>query len=392
MDDFIYYNPVKLFCGESKRDEVIKQLKEYGNRVLLILGGESFVKNGHYQPFANALDQAGLIRYEMKGNRKPSLKAVREGIKLCRKEHIDVVLGIGGGACMDIAKTIAFGVSQPADIWEYLTYAQTPDTKEVLPVGTIPTFPSSGSDMNGSTQITNEETGEQAGLSEVYPRFAWLNPAYVMSLPVPAMVEGQLTAFVQVSMAYLGLERSELAESAALLLMNTIRTNLKKLVQNPNDQEVRTNLMLSSALNVSGLTFMGKNGDWSMYPIQSILQNYCGVGYKHAITVLFPYWVKHIYQGQQVVKDYFQNAFGIDTAERRDEKILEDGINALFALYRSFDFPTYLNEVAYRDENLAELREMIALVGEQPSIYTTFTVEKIEAMLLEAIRGNVPQN
>ena len=35
---------------------------------------------------------------------------------------------------------------------------------------------------------------------------------------------------------------------------------------------------------------------------------------------------------------------------------------------------------------------MIALVGEQPSIYTTFTVEKIEAMLLEAIRGNVPQN
>ena len=93
-----------------------------------------------------------------------------------------------------------------------------------------------------------------------------------------------------------------------------------------------------------------------------------------------------------MVKDYFQNVFGIDTAESRDEKILEDGINALFALYRSFDFPTYLNEVAYRDENLAELREMIALVGEQPSIYTTFTVEKIEAMLLEAIRGNVPQN
>ena len=40
-----------------------------------------------------------------------------------------------------------------------------------------------------------------------------------------------------------------------------------------------------------------------------------------------------------------------------------------------------------RKESLHELRAAIALVGAQPSIYTTFTVEKIEQMLLESIRG-----
>lgn len=52
---------------------------------------------------------------------------------------------------MDLAKTIAFGVKQTTDIWDILSYAKSPDTMEHLPVGTIVTFPSSGSDMNGST-------------------------------------------------------------------------------------------------------------------------------------------------------------------------------------------------------------------------------------------------
>ncbi|MFR2835759.1 MAG: iron-containing alcohol dehydrogenase [[Clostridium] nexile] len=34
------------------------------------------------------------------------------------------ILGIGGGVCMDLAKTIAFGVKQTTDIWDILSYAK----------------------------------------------------------------------------------------------------------------------------------------------------------------------------------------------------------------------------------------------------------------------------
>lgn len=83
----------------------------------------------------------------------------------CAPQPVEVV-GIGGGTCLDITKTIAFGVKQSGDIGEYLTYAKTPDTTEHLPVGTIITFPSSGSDMNGSTQILGVET-EGRGIDEI---------------------------------------------------------------------------------------------------------------------------------------------------------------------------------------------------------------------------------
>ena len=324
---------------------------------------------------------------ELRGNRVPSLNVVRKGITLCREKQIGCVLGIGGGCCMDIAKTIAFGVKQNRDIWEYLTYQAEPDTMEHLPVGTIPTFPSSGSDMNGSTQITNDETSEQAGLSGVYPNFTWLNPTYIAKLPVELLIQGQITSFVQVSIAYLGLERSGVAETMALALMNSIRTNLRKLVKEPENQTVRAELMITSALNVSGLTSLGKNGDWSLYPLEGIIQNYYGVGYKQAITVLFPYWLKQCYGGQQVFKDYFAQMFGVDCNGKSDSEVLADGLNAIFAFYREFRFPTCFSEIKDCAKNIDALHSAIALVGEQPSIYTTFTTEKTEKMLLESITG-----
>lgn len=407
MNDFIYHNPVKMFFGETQAEAVINQIKQYGSKVLLILGGESFVRNGNYARLTRAFDQAGVERHELSGNRAPLLSTVRDGIELCRSQHIDCVLGIGGGCCMDIAKTIAFGAKQPADIWDYLTGQVQPETGDHLPVGTIPTFPSSGSDMNGSTQITHDETGEQTGLSGVFPNFTWLNPSYVASLPLSSFIEGQLTAFVQVSIAYLGLERSGVAERMALSLMDLLREGLRKLMAEPASPRARADLMLASALNVSGLTSLGKSGDWSLYPLQAIAQRVCGMGYKHAITVLFPYWLKQCYSGQQVFKDYFEQAFGIDPTGKGDEQVLEEGLHALFDLYREFGFPTSFSQIAKQGERTDaprtvmpdggvqqvaalgtdELRTAVLSVGDVPSMYTTFTVEKTVTMLREAIDG-----
>lgn len=170
--EFTYYNPVKLFHGAEKLAEVAEEVRGFGDKVLLITGGESFHKNGYFDQLAKALEEKNVKVYEISGNRKPMLSIVRKGMELVKAENISSILGIGGGVCMDLAKTISFGVKQEIDIWDILSYAKQPDTMEHLPVGTIVTFPSSGSDMNGSTQITNDETGENAGLSDVFPNFS----------------------------------------------------------------------------------------------------------------------------------------------------------------------------------------------------------------------------
>lgn len=385
--EFTYYNPVKLFHGATKIGEVAEEVKSFGDKVLLITGGESFHKNGYFDKLKTELEEKNVQIYEISGNRKPLLSTVRKGMELVKAENISSILGIGGGVCMDLAKTIAFGVKQTTDIWDILSYAKSLDTMEHLPVGTIVTFPSSGSDMNGSTQITNDETGENVGLAEVYPNFSWQNPEYMLSIENEALISAQMTAYVQLALGYIGLGKSDIAENTSLALMNTLLDNLDKAIADSNDVDARSTLMTISALTVNGLTTLGKAGDWVLYPLNTIVMDYCNVAYKPCITVIFPYWIKMIYDGQEEINSYFNKAFDVVIEGREKKDILKDGLKAIFKLYRKYNLPINYSEIHEVKENSEALQESLEMLAGIQSIYTELTTEKVMQMINEAIHG-----
>lgn len=385
--EFTYYNPVKLFHGATKIGEVAEEVKSFGDKVLLITGGESFHKNGYFDKLKTELEEKNVQIYEISGNRKPLLSTVRKGMELVKAENISSILGIGGGVCMDLAKTIAFGVKQTTDIWDILSYAKSLDTMEHLPVGTIVTFPSSGSDMIGSTQITNDETGENVGLAEVYPNFSWQNPEYMLSIENEALISAQMTAYVQLALGYIGLGKSDIAENTSLALMNTLLDNLDKAIADSNDVDARSTLMTISALTVNGLTTLGKAGDWVLYPLNTIVMDYCNVAYKPCITVIFPYWIKMIYDGQEEINSYFNKAFDVVIEGREKKDILKDGLKAIFKLYRKYNLPINYSEIHEVKENSEALQESLEMLAGMQSIYTELTTEKVMQMINEAIHG-----
>lgn len=55
--EFTYYNPVKLFHGATKIGEVAEEVKSFGDKVLLITGGESFHKNGYFDKLKTELEE-----------------------------------------------------------------------------------------------------------------------------------------------------------------------------------------------------------------------------------------------------------------------------------------------------------------------------------------------
>lgn len=386
MNDFIYQNPVTLIFGENNISEVITRIKKHGNRVMLVMGGNSFKSNGYYDELTSKLSESNITYIDFAGNSFPSLKKVREGIQICQVQEINCVLGIGGGTCMDMAKAIAFGAKQDEDIWEYLVGNIPVDNTKRLAIGTIVTYPSSGSEMDGATQITDDETLQQVGLSDIYPDFSWINPSYMTSINNTALAYGQITTFVQISISYLGLERCYVSESIAETLIKSIFINLDKALSSPLDKDARGSLLITSALNVSGLTSLSKNGDWSIYPLEGLVQNYFGVEYKTAISVLFPYWLKHVYNGHQIFKDYFHHILGVTIENKSDSLILEDGLRALFELYHKYDIATNFSEVSSAVDS-EKLESMIQEFVGLPSQYGEFTLDRIKSLMRDAAEG-----
>ena len=133
----------------------------------------------------------------------------------------------------------------------------------------------------------------------------------MLSIENEALISAQMTAYVQLALGYIGLGKSDIAENTSLALMNTLLDNLDKAIADSNDVDARSTLMTISALTVNGLTTLGKAGDWVLYPLNTIVMDYCNVAYKPCITVIFPYWIKMIYDGQEEINSYFNKAFDV---------------------------------------------------------------------------------
>ena len=392
MKDFVYDSGVRIFYGAGQIDQVVEEIAKLGRRLLVVPTG-SFAANGHYEELEHRLTAAGLTVICLNAGRQPLLSKVNEGVTLCAKEQVEVVLGIGGGVSMDLAKAIAFGAKHTdVPLEKYLTYELFSEGLEHLPVVTIPTNPMSGSETNADVQITLDDTGLQAGCPVGRAAFTWLNPEYLVSLPDRILTSSQMTAFVQLSINYLNLSRSVLAEHYAEGSMKTILECLRRSLADKNDLDARGTLLLNSALSLSGINELGRSPEFVPYPLQSFAQRYLGLDYPKALCGLFPYWLKTIYRASEdksIFRRYFKEILNVDAEGREDEALLQAGLAALKTLYQEFGTAFTYGELVADPKDREKLLEIIRSFGPMPCQILPMTPEVMADMIQDAIDGNL---
>ena len=99
MNNFKFHNPTELIFGKGQVEKVGKKVKEYGDKVLVVTGGGSVKRIGLYDQVIASLQEKDLDIYELSGIKpNPRVTSVREGVKICRENDIDLVLAVGGGS------------------------------------------------------------------------------------------------------------------------------------------------------------------------------------------------------------------------------------------------------------------------------------------------------
>ena len=184
MNSFSYYIPTKIQFGDLDIDKLVCEIKEYGSKILLVYGGGSIKKKGLYSKIIEGLRNNHLLYSELSGVKpNPSIDKVREGVKICKEKDIDVILAIGGGSVIDTGKWIAAGSCVNFDPWAF--FSEWISVKEALPIIAIPTIVGSGSEMDSSGVISNEQTIDKIGRSDakLLPKVAFLDPKLTYTVP-----------------------------------------------------------------------------------------------------------------------------------------------------------------------------------------------------------------
>lgn len=206
--------------GAGRVKEVPEAVAQFGNRVLIVTGGRSFLQTPHWSALQDGLRQRGIAWEHLQVAGEPSPQLVDDAVARLHSARIDVVAGIGGGSVLDAAKAIA-GLLVPGNpVMDHLEGVgrDIPYSGPALPFIAVPTTAGTGSEATKNAVLSVQ--GEQ-GFKKSFrhdalvARVAIVDPQLLASCPPPLIAANGMDAFTQLLESWVSLNASPFTDALA---------------------------------------------------------------------------------------------------------------------------------------------------------------------------------
>ncbi len=346
MNNFIYEIPTKIYFGENQlQGNLSKEIEKYGTKVLLVYGGESIKKIGLYEEVINEIRSSKIEIYEFSGiEPNPRHTKINEAVQICKEKDIDVILAVGGGSVIDSCKLICAGKYYDGDVWDLII--KKAKIEKALPLITILTLSATGSEMNGTSVISNMETNEKKSVKTplLLPKVSFLNPKVTYSVSKYQTACGSADILSHIMETYF-------ARNSGLYMLDTVMEGLMKTVIKyakiayiePENYEARANLMWASSWAINGFARMDKEPNtWICHLLEHQLSAFYDITHGLGLAIVTPRYLKYVLN-EDTVDRYYQfgiNVWGIDS-----------NLPKMEVAKKSIE---YLEEFLYKDLNLTD--------------------------------------
>lgn len=251
--DFGFDLPTKIEFGIGKINTLKEKLKRYGIERPLVVTDEGIKKAGILEEMKQELDEIDHKIFDgVEAN--PKDVNVEEGAEFAKEFEPDGIIAVGGGSPIDTAKGINVLLSEKAETVRGF-YGKDTMEENSLPFIAIPTTSGTGSEVTFSAVITDTEYDQKRSLRSVKlaPNLAILDPELTETLPESLTAYSGMDAFTHAIEAYTAKTATPLTDSLALHSMQLIVDHLPRAVDEPDDMEARSAMLLASTL--AGISF-----------------------------------------------------------------------------------------------------------------------------------------
>lgn len=353
MFNFSYQNATRIVFGKDQISE-LAHLVPKDKKVLLIYGGGSIKRNGVYQQVVNAL--SGLSVVEFAGvEPNPAFETLMRATTLVKEQGIDYILAVGGGSVVDGAKFVAAAAVFQGDPWDIL--AKGAKITAALPLGCVLTLPATGSESNGNSVVTRYETQQKLAFSSelVFPQFAILDPTVTYSLPPKQVANGVVDAFVHVMEQYLTYPvNAPVQDRFAEGLLQTLIEEGPKALAEPENYDVRANVMWAATMALNGLIGQGVPQDWATHMIGHEITALYGLDHAQTLAIVLP----ALMQQQRATKgakllQYGQRVWQLQHQDQ--ERLIDEAISHTRQFFERMGVPTRLADYGIKADAVDEL-------------------------------------
>jgi len=385
MLNFTFQNPTKIIFGKDTIRQLACEIPQDA-KVLITYGGGSAKQNGVLDEVKAALH--GYETTEFGGiEPNPEYETLLKGRVLAREKKIDFLLAVGGGSVIDGTKFMSAAIPFNRDPFLLLDNAGSAITRS-LPIGAVVTLPASGSEMNSRAIITRKAFMMKRGIMNAYlfPQFAVLDPTLTFTLPVRQVGNGVVDTFVHVLEQYMtypveGKVQDRLAEG----LLHVLIEEGPKALGEPDNYDVRANLMWCATLGLNGLIGAGVPQDWTAHRLGYELTVLYGLDHAQTLAALVPSMLKIRAQGKrQKLLQYSERIWNIQSGT--DSSRIDTAIDKTRTFFESMGLPTCLAGYGVRHVNVEQVMDLLQAhgmvnIGESKDV----TLDMMRAILVRCL-------
>ncbi len=290
----------------------------------------------------------------------------------------DSIIGIGGGAALDVARAIVLRVNHREDLFKYddLIGGHVYVTNDVPHFITIPTTAGTGSEVGRSAIISDEVTHQKKILfsPKLLAKIVYADPLLTMELPAFITAATGMDALTHNMEAFLAWMPHPMCDGIALEGISLINQSLEKAVNNP-DLESRSKMLIASLMGAVAFQ-KGLGVVHSLaHPLSSLLDTHHGL----ANAVNIPY-------GMQFNIEGFEHKFKriARTLELKEES--GKGVVAyLHDLNSSINIPHKLRHIGVKEEHIETLADLAFADFAHPNNPKPVTREDFKQLYLNAL-------
>ena len=253
MASHTFQFPTLIQFGPGVRSEIGAHLRTQGLKRPLVVTDRGLAALPLLHGIVDGLRAAGLdaaVFSEVGGN--PSKSQVRAGVEAFRAQSADAIVGVGGGAGLDVAKAIALMASHPGDLFDYEDGLAEPRKVDgPLPYWVaVPTTSGTGSEVGRSAVISDDQTHVKKIVfsPRLLARAVFADPELTVDLPAKVTAATGMDALTHCIEAYLAKDYHPICDGIALEGLRLGAPALRKCVETPKDVRARADMMMSSMM------------------------------------------------------------------------------------------------------------------------------------------------
>jgi len=293
MYQLIQFKTPSILFGMDTISQIGQEAKKLGAGRVLLVTGPRVKAAGILEKAVSFLKGESIsveVAVEDRDTPEPATTVVEEVAEIARKGNFDVIVGLGGGSILDVAKMASALLTNPGKTKDYFGKEKVP--KRGKPTLIVPTTSGTGAEVTKHAIFLDRESNVKKAVasSNLLPDVAIVDPMLTVSCPPPVTASAGIDAFLHAAEPFLSKNANPITDAMALEAISITSRWLGPAFADGQDLDARYYMSLGSVMSGIVLNNSGTSLVHAMaYPVGGEYHTPHGVTLSALVVACFDY-------------------------------------------------------------------------------------------------------